>query len=205
MCTDDNNAFPGSSKKRMKKEMTWNNVEAKTKMNSGEEYLSRHTNAVVPARQIGEPCSCQYFSKIGQDNGQQIFNAFWELGNYDLQNLYLSKLVISNNVRRSYVSGRPSRTLRRPDYTVIINNEKYSVFRKAFYSMHGVSEERVLAVINKTTSTETVVSGQRGKKESGRKVQDGKKSLSETFHYENTMNTFSVEFDVMENFSNAFF
>ncbi|GBL86452.1 hypothetical protein AVEN_164607-1 [Araneus ventricosus] len=123
MDTDDNNAFPGSSRKRMKKEITWKKVEAKKKRNSGEEYVSRHTNVVVPARQIGEPCSCQCFSKIGQDNVQQIFNAFWELGNSDLQNSYFSKLVISNNVKRSYVRRRPSRTLRRLDYTVAINND----------------------------------------------------------------------------------
>ncbi|GBN59892.1 hypothetical protein AVEN_180493-1 [Araneus ventricosus] len=164
MDTHNNNAFPGYSRKRMKKEKTWKKVEAKTKRNSGEEYESRHTNAVVPARQIGEPCSCQSFSKIRQDNVQHIFNAFWELGNYDLQNSYLSKLVISNDVKRSYVRGRPSRTLRRLDYTVVINNEKYSVFRKAFYSMHCVSEKRVRTAINKTTSTGTVVSDQRGEK-----------------------------------------
>ncbi|GBL88752.1 hypothetical protein AVEN_158888-1 [Araneus ventricosus] len=177
----------------------------KKKRNSGEEYVSRHTNAVVPARQIGEPCSCQCFSKIGQDNVQQIFNAFWELGNYDLQNSYVSKLVISNDVKRSYVRGRPSRTLRRLDYTVVINNEKYRLFRKAFYSMHSVSEERVRTAINKTTSTGTVVSDQTGKKESGRKVQDDKNSLSETSHYKNTVNIIFVEFALMEKFSNAFF
>ncbi|GBO31150.1 hypothetical protein AVEN_238293-1 [Araneus ventricosus] len=205
MDTDDNNAFPGYSRKLMKKEKTWKKVQAKKIRNSGEEYVSRHTNAVVPFRQIGEPYSCQYFSKIGQHNVQQIFNAFWELGNYDLQNSYSSKLMIINNVKRSYLRGRSSRTLRRLDYTVVINNEKYSVFRKAFCSMHGVSEKRVPTAINKTTSTGTVVSDQRGKKESGRKVQDDKNLLSETSHFENTVNTFFVEFVLMENFSNAFF
>ncbi|GBM54688.1 hypothetical protein AVEN_121565-1 [Araneus ventricosus] len=200
--TDDNNAFPGYSKKRMKKK-TWKKLETKKERNSNEEYVSRHTSAVVPARQIGEPCSCQCFSKIGQDNVQQNFNAFWELGNYDLQNSYLSKLVISNDVKRSYVRGRPSRILRRLDYTVVINNDKCFVFRKAFYGMHGVSEKRVRTAINKTIGT--VASDQRGKRESGRKVQDGKNSLSETSHYENTVNTFFVEFALMENFSNAFF
>ncbi|GBM72197.1 hypothetical protein AVEN_203274-1 [Araneus ventricosus] len=104
MDTDDN-AFPGYSRKRMKKEKTWKKVEAKKKRNSGEKYVSRHKNAMVPSRQIGEPCSCQCFSKIGQDNVQQIFNAFWELGNYDLQNSHLSKLVINNDVKRSYLRG----------------------------------------------------------------------------------------------------
>ncbi|GBM54193.1 hypothetical protein AVEN_11259-1 [Araneus ventricosus] len=48
--------------------------------------------------------------------------------------------------------------------------------RKAFYSMHGVSEKRVRTAISKTTSTGTVVSDQRGKKESGRKVQNDEKT-----------------------------
>ncbi|GBL84166.1 hypothetical protein AVEN_118574-1 [Araneus ventricosus] len=52
MDTDDNNAFPGYSRKRMKKK-TWKKVEAKKKRNSSEEYVSRYTNTVVPARQIG--------------------------------------------------------------------------------------------------------------------------------------------------------
>ncbi|GBM78003.1 hypothetical protein AVEN_230096-1 [Araneus ventricosus] len=90
MGTDDNDAFPGYSRKRMKKEKTWKKVEVKKKRNSGEEYTYLDTRiTVVPARQIGEPCSCQCLSKIGQDNVQRIFNAFWELGNYDLQNSYL--------------------------------------------------------------------------------------------------------------------
>ncbi|GBN14203.1 hypothetical protein AVEN_163253-1 [Araneus ventricosus] len=53
MGPDDNDAFPGYSRKRMKKEKTWKKAEAKKKRNSGEEYVSRHTNAVVPALQIG--------------------------------------------------------------------------------------------------------------------------------------------------------
>ncbi|GBM60789.1 hypothetical protein AVEN_125452-1 [Araneus ventricosus] len=124
------------------KKKTWNKVEVKKKRKYGEEYVSRHTNAVVPACQIGEPCSRQFSSKIGQGNAQQIFKAFWELGNYDIQNAYLSKLIISNDVKRSYLKGRPSRTLRRLDYTVVINNEKCSLFHKAFYRMHGVSENQ---------------------------------------------------------------
>ncbi|GBO18503.1 hypothetical protein AVEN_71207-1 [Araneus ventricosus] len=58
MDTDDNNAFPGYSRKRMKK--TWKKVEAKKKRNSGEEYVSGHTNAVVPARQIGSSAGVQW-------------------------------------------------------------------------------------------------------------------------------------------------
>ncbi|GBO39380.1 hypothetical protein AVEN_63365-1 [Araneus ventricosus] len=89
MYTNDNNAYPGYCRKRMKKERIWKKVEEKKKRNSGEECASRHTNAVETARQI---------------------------------------------------------------------------------------EKRVRTAINKTTSTGTVVSDQRGENESSRKVQDDKKT-----------------------------
>ncbi|GBM14026.1 hypothetical protein AVEN_166207-1 [Araneus ventricosus] len=44
MVTVDNDAFPGYSRKRMKKEKTWKKVEVKQKRNSGEEYASRYRN-----------------------------------------------------------------------------------------------------------------------------------------------------------------
>ncbi|GBL89414.1 hypothetical protein AVEN_225923-1 [Araneus ventricosus] len=74
MGIDDNDAFSGVSRKRMKKEKTWQkNTYLDTKI------------AAVPARQIGEPCSCQCFSKIAQDYVQQIFNAFWVITTYKIR------------------------------------------------------------------------------------------------------------------------
>ncbi|GBN58612.1 hypothetical protein AVEN_152771-1 [Araneus ventricosus] len=71
----------------------------------------------------------------------------------------------TSSSNRSYLRERPSRILRRLVYTVVINNQRYGMFRKAFYSMHGVSEKLVRTAVNETTSTGTVVSDQKGKKE----------------------------------------
>ena len=81
----------------------------------------------MSGRHIGAPCSCSCFDKIGLHKIQTIFNAFWQLGDYNLQNAYLSKLVHSNDVKRTYVKGRPSQTLRRIEYNIMHNNEKYYV------------------------------------------------------------------------------
>lgn len=146
----------------------WQKNACKVKRNSGSAYVSRNTKREVVARKIGPPCNCGCFEKIGAEQISNIFESFWQIRNYDLQNAYLSKLVICNDVKRSYVKGRPSRTLGRIQYNVTVNHVTCEVCRTAFYNIHGISEKRVRIVLDK--ANRTVTTDQRGKSEPAKKI-----------------------------------
>ena len=65
-------------------------IEAKCARNKGETYNPVYnkvrSDALVPAHTIGPPCKYWCFDKLGPDNVKDIFNNFWEIGNFDLQN-----------------------------------------------------------------------------------------------------------------------
>lgn len=65
----------GPQKKRKAQKETWKKNVLKNKRVSGEEYVSRATNKVVPARRVGEPCTCPKacFVLLGEEAVQQIF------------------------------------------------------------------------------------------------------------------------------------
>lgn len=166
----DGSAVSGYSRKRPAKMNDWQKNECKLKRNSGSAYISRNNKRHVVARKIGPPCKCGCFEKIGAELVTNIFDSFWQIGNYDLQNAYLSKLLICNDVKRSYVKGRPSRTLRRIQYNVTVDHANREVCRTAFYNIHGISEKRVRVVLDKTSRTGTVTTDQRGRCEPAKKI-----------------------------------
>ena len=65
----------GRSRKRQRQPAKWIVNECKKKRNSGKGYVSRHTKKEVPARTIGDPCTCRLkcFEKLGMDVIEQIF------------------------------------------------------------------------------------------------------------------------------------
>ena len=76
---------------------------AKRARNTGKAYISRDTGKQVPARVVGPPCKDNCFDKIGPDKIKEIYDNFWSIANYDLQNAYLSKLVSSTDITKGHV------------------------------------------------------------------------------------------------------
>jgi len=58
----------------------WKRNVRKGKRDGGEQYVSEG-GALVAARKIGPECSCKNacFDKVGKDNVESIFNAYWAL------------------------------------------------------------------------------------------------------------------------------
>ena len=83
----------GRSRKRQRQPEKWIVNECKKKKNSGKFYVSRHTKKEVPARTIGDPCTCRLkcFEKVGMDVIEQFFCNFWDIGNYNVQKLLFVK------------------------------------------------------------------------------------------------------------------
>ena len=66
------------------------------------------------------PCGCKQkcFEKIGDVQRKKLFDSFWGVGNFDVQNAYLVGCVKITEVRRRYSSRNNSRRQYTREYSV---------------------------------------------------------------------------------------
>jgi len=140
--SDSDHESGGRFRKRKRDPQTWERNVTKTKRNLGQAYTSYWTKKDVPKREIGEPCKCGCFDKLGYEKINEIFNSFWNIGNYDKQNAYLGGLVKEKEIKRPTVKGRVSRKTRTLSYNIEYCHVDYAVCRAAFLSIHRVSEKK---------------------------------------------------------------
>ncbi|XP_076058391.1 uncharacterized protein LOC143035331 isoform X3 [Oratosquilla oratoria] len=154
----------GYTRKRSRNEEKWEKTKAKYARNKGEAYTSYTTKQQVAARAVGPACKCGCFDKVGMDSINELFNKFWEMGDFNHQNAYISKMVTSMEVKRCRVKrDRTSRQKRRIVYKVINNNTVHSICRNAFYSIHGITEKRVRTALEKVSLTGMTEPDMRGR------------------------------------------
>ena len=72
---------------------------------------------------------------------------------------------------------RPSRKLRTIHYSVLVNGEKKTICRKAFFSVHGITVKRVRSVLVKQSLTATTRLDCRGKDLPRNKISSERKAL----------------------------
>lgn len=159
------NILPSGAKQRPRNPENWRQNKAKKLRNLGEAYVSPRTQKAVAARQVGPQCSCKWscFQKIGEADIKELFDDFWKLGCYDLQNAYLHKQVTNVEVKRSRV--KEERFGRRQNsrvYHVTIRQISVQVCMKAFLSIHGISEKRVRSVKSKASESGSAKKDARG-------------------------------------------
>ena len=125
------------------------------KRNSGKAYVSRHNKKKVPARTIGDPCTCRL--KSFENWGWMLLNKFFVIFGIleTVQNSYLSKLLSWGDCKVTKVMNRPSRKLRTIHYSVLVSGEKKTICRQVFFSVHGTAEKRVRSVLGKQSLTTT--------------------------------------------------
>ena len=140
--------------KKRKDDSQWKRNLAKKKRNSGQEYVGLNTGRTVAARQVGAPCGCPKgcFAKLGEDAVQRIFSEYWKMGDYNVQSAYIVSMVLSKEVKVPSV-GPGSRRKATLEYGVHVANERVIVCKKAFLSIHDLSEKRVLNVLKKVGDT----------------------------------------------------
>ena len=108
---------------------------------------------------------------------EQIFCNFWNTGDYNVQNSYLSKLLSWGDCKVTKVMNRPSRKLRTIHYSVLVNGKKKTICRQAFFSVHGITEKRVRSVLGKQSVTATTRLECRGKDIPRNKISSERKAL----------------------------
>ncbi|CAL4095343.1 unnamed protein product [Meganyctiphanes norvegica] len=164
---------------RPRQEHTWKKNIAKNKRNHGQEYKSPITGKVVPARQIGPPCSCnkKCYERVGEENTRRIFNNFWSYGNWVLQTAYLQKHTYVREIK-SKPRGNPSkqRSCSRI-FFVTIMGQPIKVCKQAFVSMHSICKSRLDSAMKKRTETGMPMQDLRGKHTAHHHVQESRISL----------------------------
>ena len=69
-------------RKRVSNPSGWKRIVAKTKRNTGQEYVSRDTGKIVRARVVGQPCRDGCFVRIGDGSIKKIHEEFWKIGDF---------------------------------------------------------------------------------------------------------------------------
>ena len=171
---DAQEAGPSSGRRRVRTPEQHKRIIAKRKRNLGESYINVSSHEVA-ARKVGPQCRDGCFEKVTLEGVKEIFESFWKMGNYDLQNAYIQKLVSVLPIARKRTQAEVSRRSMSRSYHVNINNESIKVCQKAFCSIHGISSKRVQMAIKKMTHTSVPLSDLRGKHTPSNKIASDRK------------------------------
>ena len=151
----------------------WKEAKAKRLRNLGLEYTSVSLGKKMATRKIGPPCSDGCFNNLSEETRNAIFKNFWAMGNYNKQNSYISQRKRPVPVKRKYTKKAVSSHMNY-EYSVKYFNRTYVVCRKAFLSLHDISEHRLYLQVKKMkeSSTGTPEGDKRGKRPNVRKTSD---------------------------------
>ena len=129
--------------------------EVKKKRNLGLEYVSYRSGKTVEARRVGSPCKDGCFDRVSEEARESIFKNFWDIGNYNEQNSYISQCVKAVPVKRRYGQGKHSVERKNYEYTVKYFNETFQICRVAFMHIHGISNSRLQFQMRRMRLSET--------------------------------------------------
>ena len=89
-------------------------------------------------------CALRCSEKLLAEKRKAIFKGFWALGNYDVQNAYISGCIHVKPVQRHYVHGASSsRRCNTRLYYIKDGEFSVRVCKSAFLLMHGISNGHV--------------------------------------------------------------
>lgn len=163
-------AGPSAGRKRQRTPARHKRAVAKEKRNKGEPYTSPASHRAMPQRVIGAACRDGCFSKVTMPGVQAIFSAFWAIGDYNLQNAYIQKMVAIMPIARKRTAAEVSRRSISRAYQVTYNNVTTKVCFSGFMAMHGISKRRIDNALRKMTHTSVPVPDQRGRHTPANKI-----------------------------------
>ena len=142
--SDEPNFGVNRSKMREARPHIWQKNVRKAARNSGKEYTyqSKKTkeDKIKRARNVREPCTCKRkcYDLVGRDNIQAMHDNFWKIGNFNMENLHLYKLLTCNEVK----SDDSEQTIRFA-YNVNVNYKAIPVCKEAFLNIFDIHQSRV--------------------------------------------------------------
>ncbi|CAH2102382.1 unnamed protein product [Euphydryas editha] len=155
------------SKKRVRKPLKWKSKVAKQLRNSGKAYLSQSkSKKQVPERKVGPPCGekcrlkCK--DKIDEVSRQQIFDAYWGLGNLERQREFVVRHSQQIKPKYRYSSTQNFRALNTAFYFEV-NESKIRVCKPFFKSTLDLSHKAIKTALSKKTESGVIQADFRGR------------------------------------------
>nr|XP_022910779.1 uncharacterized protein LOC111421817 [Onthophagus taurus] len=134
------------SRWKHRKEDTYPRSKRKIRRNLGQQYTSDKTKKTVAARELGPPCECKKRCREKLDgNENRIFNEFWNLGSWELQNGYLFGCIAIAKKKRSYKTRQKRQESSRTSnaiYSVNANGQTVNVCKTEFLNVHGLQKSK---------------------------------------------------------------
>ena len=136
-----------------------------------------HHSIQVSARKVDDtPCGCsrKCFDVVSIQQRQQLFDGFWKISHFDVQNAYLCGCVKVVDVHRRYTQSASSRRNYSRQYFVSNGSVSIQICKIAFLRIHATSNgrrSRALQAMQKEGGTPH--SDQRGRHEPSNKQGTG--------------------------------
>lgn len=127
-----------NSRKKMKR---------KERRNNGSPYVSERSKKKYEAKQLGPKCNCKKRCwNMIEGEECNIFNAFWDLSDFNTQNAYLFSSIKVNATKRKYMKKRKHADESRRGFTysyhVNVLGKTLDICRDEFLSLHGLHNNR---------------------------------------------------------------
>lgn len=120
-------------------------------------------------------CGLRCFDALSQAQRQRIFDHFWKLESFDIQNAYLCGAVKALAVKRRYSKRAQSRRNTTRVYYVHDGRVSVRVCKTAFLRIHGISNGRLCRVLKSAeVRGGTPKRDERGRHPPGNKTSDEK-------------------------------
>ncbi|XP_063605033.1 uncharacterized protein LOC134780313 [Penaeus indicus] len=148
----DNANAPPLVPSRKRRPQTWSESQKKAKRDSGEGCVDR-SGAVVEEKRVGPACTCKNkcYEKVGVENVNCLFKAYWALKNHDLQSQYINARVHTEEIARPKGKGRETRKKQGRTYTVVVDNVPINVCFIAFLNIHAITDKQVQNMLAKAS------------------------------------------------------
>ena len=116
---------PSGARKRPCNPESWAQNQKKRVRNLGKEYTQHHLDHIVPARSVGEACSCKLecFTALGDEAIKTIHSEYWALGDFDLRTAFIQKCVTENPVKRHYTNDVTNQRSNARQYHLSVNGK----------------------------------------------------------------------------------
>ena len=116
---------PSGARKRPCNPDSWVQNRKKKARNLGLEYTQHHSDRIVPARSVGEPCRCKLecFTALGDEAIKTIHSEYWALGDFDLRTAFIQKCVTENPVKRHYTNDVTNQRSNARQYHLSVNGK----------------------------------------------------------------------------------
>ena len=158
------------SRKRKRNFSLWKHTKCKRLRNSGQQYTSS-VGKVVPAKMFvglkNKCCHKECCSKFTVSEAESIFAYFWQIGNYDAQNVFIAECVEEHKVSNHKVPAVGGKSVARSyarKFSVQTANGRVAVCKATFLSLLGIGSGRVNTVLhNNRKSRGLAVGDRRGK------------------------------------------